>query len=271
MKPLEKIKLIGSATALLTDLETVGMLKRIKLLSELTVIITKLGLNGPVAGEIDDTGAADTNINPTDGQKKSGNYKKGKVTVAGFDIRIENPKGSTRSGTDDSGDDWSTLMKNHYGFIAGTVGADKDPIDVFLGDIDEPTHVYIIDQADPNLRQFDEHKVMLGFASVKAAKAAYLANYSENWGGMGAVSTFTLDKFKQWIESGDTRTAIKYQDGSLVAPVNPSPKSTILSPSDYFSLDVLALKTAMFKASVAGHALEAISLVFDGWLTHNPQ
>jgi hypothetical protein len=37
---------------------------------------------------------AETDTNPTEGQKKAGNYKKGHVSVQGFDISIEQPKGS---------------------------------------------------------------------------------------------------------------------------------------------------------------------------------
>ena len=36
---------------------------------------------------------------PTDAQKEAGNYKKGHVRLNGLDISIENPQGSTRSGT----------------------------------------------------------------------------------------------------------------------------------------------------------------------------
>lgn len=41
---------------------------------------------------------AETDQNPTDGQKEAGNYKKGHVQVGTFDITIENPKGSVRRG-----------------------------------------------------------------------------------------------------------------------------------------------------------------------------
>ncbi|MDR1459083.1 MAG: hypothetical protein LBI60_02590 [Bacteroidales bacterium] len=54
--------------------------------------------------------------NPTEAQKEAGNYKKGHVTVQGFDISIEQPKGSTRSGVDENGKTWSTEMKNTYGY-----------------------------------------------------------------------------------------------------------------------------------------------------------
>ena len=49
---------------------------------------------------------AETNQNPTDGQKEAGNYKKGHVRIGQFDITVENPKGSVRRGTDASGKAW---------------------------------------------------------------------------------------------------------------------------------------------------------------------
>lgn len=268
IKPLEKIKLISQASALLGQLESVSMIKRIPILTELTGIIERLGLTPPPADKIDDSGAYDTNTDPTPAQAEAGNYKKGKMSVAGLDIRIENPKGSTRSGTDDKGETWTSTMMHHYGDIKGTIGADGDPVDVFVGEIPEPDQVFVIDQIDPDARKFDEHKVMLGFDSVKAAKKAYFANYADNWQGLGAIKTFTLDKFKQWIAGGATKTALKYTDGDFQEGEQPLPPGAI-NPKDYQDLDSVAVKAAMFKASERGHTLEEIAPVFDNWLVVN--
>ena len=50
----------------------------------------------------------------------------GHVKVGTFDITIENPKGSERSGTDANGKKWSVKMNNTYGYIRGTEGVDGD-------------------------------------------------------------------------------------------------------------------------------------------------
>ena len=50
---------------------------------------------------------------PTPAQKEAGNYAKGHHRLAGLDISIENPAGSTRTGTSKSGKAWSTTMKSH--------------------------------------------------------------------------------------------------------------------------------------------------------------
>ncbi|EJX10849.1 hypothetical protein EVA_00451, partial [gut metagenome] len=56
----------------------------------------------------------------------------GHVQIGNFDISIENPAGSTRSGVDANGKKWETKMQNTYGYMRGTEGVDGDHIDVFL-------------------------------------------------------------------------------------------------------------------------------------------
>lgn len=144
--------------------------------------------------------------NPTDAQKEAGNYKKGHVKIDGYDITIENPKGSERSGTDANGDKWSVAMNNDYGYIRGTEGVDGDHIDVFLSDNPAEGNVYVVDQLDVNTGKFDEHKVMYGFGSIQEATDAYLANYSPGWMGIGAVTEVSKDEFKKWIDSSHRKT-----------------------------------------------------------------
>lgn len=129
------------------------------------------------------TASEEVNTNPTEGQKEAGNYKKGHVQIGTFNVTIENPKGSVRSGVDANGNKWETEMHNTYGYIRGTEGVDGDHIDVFLSDdIDgwNGRKVYVIDQYNPD-GTFDEHKVMLGFNDVDEAKSDYLANYEKGW------------------------------------------------------------------------------------------
>ena len=121
------------------------------------------------------------NTEPTEGQKEAGNYKKGHIKVDGYDITIENPKGSTRSGKDASGKAWSVPMHYDYGYIKGTEGVDGDHIDVYLSD--EPTkgNVYVVDQVNQKDGTFDEHKVMYGFPSMEAAITAYKGQHEDGW------------------------------------------------------------------------------------------
>ena len=149
---------------------------------------------------------AKVDTNPTDAQKEAGNYQKGHIKVDGLDISIENPKGSIRRGTDTSGNQWETEMHNTYGYIRGTEATDGDHIDVFLSDDPASGSVYIVDQVDPKTGEFDEVKVMLGFADAAEATKAYLSNYSKGWKGLGAVTGVSREAFKEWIESSHRKT-----------------------------------------------------------------
>ncbi len=169
------------------------------------------------------------NTNPTDAQKEAGNYKKGHIQVGSFDVTIENPKGSIRSGMDAQGNKWETKMNNTYGYIRGTEGVDGDHIDVFLSDnIDEwnGARVFIIDQYNPD-GTFDEHKVMLGFNEQKEAEAAYLSNYDEEWASGRRLdgSTVLMEDFEKWIQSSHRKTkpfaeykSVKNVETSTVSP-----------------------------------------------------
>ena len=144
--------------------------------------------------------------NPTEAQKEAGNYRKGHVSLDGYNITIENPKGSVRSGRDANGQEWSVTMNNDYGYIRGTEGVDGDHIDVFLSDDPTQGDVYVIDQVNPDTGEFDEHKVMYGFRSALAAKRAYLANYSPGWKGLGTVTKVSREEFRKWVESSHRKT-----------------------------------------------------------------
>lgn len=154
---------------------------------------------------------AETDTNPTDGQKEAGNYKKGHVKVAGFNISIEQPRGSVRSGTDADGKKWSVTMNNTYGYMTDNVGVDGDHLDVFLSnDIDswDQQNVYVVDQYNLD-GTFDEHKVMLGFNDKDEATDAYFSNYDSSWRTSKRkiiTSTVPMDIFKKWIESSNRKT-----------------------------------------------------------------
>lgn len=152
----------------------------------------------------------ETDTTPTEKQKEADNYKKGHVQVGTFNITIENPKGSVRSGIDTEGNKWETTMQNTYGYIRGTEGVDGDHIDVFLSDdIDgwNGRKVFVVDQYNED-GTFDEHKVMLGFNEADAAEAAYFANYDRNWAKKHktVLTGVNLEEFEKWIESSHRKT-----------------------------------------------------------------
>ncbi|WP_253270937.1 hypothetical protein [Leptospira santarosai] len=151
----------------------------------------------------------EVNSNPTEAQKKSGNYKKKHLKIHGLPIAIENPAGTSRSGIDSDGKSWKTKMNHHYGYIKNTKGNDGDHIDVFIGPNPKSEIVFVINQIDPGTKEFDEHKVMLGFDSEEEAKTGYNSCYEKGWKGLGDMISMTIVQFHNWLENSDTRKEVE--------------------------------------------------------------
>lgn len=150
----------------------------------------------------------ETETNPSDAQKKSGNYKKGHIKFGGYDYTIENPKGSIRSGKDADSKEWKVTMHDTYGYIRGKFGKDGDHLDMFINDKADLDNwngdVFVVDQVNPD-GSFDEHKVMYGYDSMDEAKKAYLANYSEGWQGLGNITGASKDEFDKWLDTSNRK------------------------------------------------------------------
>lgn len=148
----------------------------------------------------------DTETNPSDAQKESGNYKKGHIKFGGYDYTIENPKGSTRSGKDADGKEWKVTMHDTYGYIRGKFGKDGDHLDMFINDKADLDNwngdVFVVDQVNPD-GSFDEHKVMYGYDSMSDAEKAYLANYSKGWQGLGNITGASKAEFDKWLDTSN--------------------------------------------------------------------
>lgn len=145
---------------------------------------------------------------PSEAQIEAGNYAKGHTTIHGLPVTLENPKGSTRSGTDRDGKSWSIKMKHDYGYINRTEGKDGDHVDVFIGPDPETELIYVVNQTTAT-GAFDEHKCLFGFPTEEKAKAGYLANYQKGWDRIGSIYPITVPQFKWWLEHGDTTKEIK--------------------------------------------------------------
>lgn len=144
-----------------------------------------------------------TEPEPTEEQKESGRYKKGRVSWKGLTLAIETAAGNRRS------PEWPPL-KDHYGYVEGTEsGADGDAVDVFVSEANPDSEiVFVVNQKKPD-GTFDEHKCILGCVSTAEAKKTYLRNYSPGWTGMGEVASLTLPQFKWWLENADTSKEVK--------------------------------------------------------------
>lgn len=154
---------------------------------------------------------AETDTEPTEAQKKAGNYKMGHISFGGYQMSIENPKGSTRSGVDRSGTPWSIEMKDTYGYIGKKYGADGDHLDFFINDeadLDSfQGRVYIVDQKNDD-GTFDEHKVMYGYPNWSAARNAYSRNYESGWWDKHVMQMTGVRKedFDKWLSDSDRKT-----------------------------------------------------------------
>ena len=203
---------------------------------------------------------AEVNTEPSEAQKKAGNYKMGHLEIDGLGITIENPKGSVRRGKDPDGTPWETRMKNTYGYIKGTTGVDGDKIDVFLSDTPTDGDVYVVDQYNKD-GSFDEHKVMYGFTSATEAEAAYLSNHSADWtqGRKTVVTGVTRQEFKKWLGASDRKTK-PFAEYKSVKPVEKQNPRLAIEPDG--SSDFGPVFT-QFKGNAQG-AIKALSELQDG-------
>ena len=179
---------------------------------------------------------AETETEPTEAQKKAGNYKKGHLSFGGYDYTVETPKGVTRSGKDEQGKPWSVTMHDTYGYILGKIGVDGDHIDMFINDAADldtfDGNVYVVDQVNPETGEFDEHKVMYGYPSEEAATEAYLANYSKGWKGLGKVTSVPKATFDKWLESSDRKTK-PFADYAMVQKEQAKTNSDFIAQMEY--------------------------------------
>jgi site-specific DNA-cytosine methylase len=179
---------------------------------------------------------AETETEPTEAQKKAGNYKKGHLSFGGYDFTVETPKGVTRSGKDEQGKPWSVTMHDTYGYILGKIGVDGDHIDMFINDAADldtfDGNVYIVDQVNQETGEFDEHKVMYGYPSEEAATEAYLANYSKGWKGLGKVTAVSKATFDKWLEASDRKTK-PFADYAMVQKEQAKTNSDFIAQMEY--------------------------------------
>lgn len=168
-----------------------------------------------VAGIRADIRAAEaaTDRTPTQAQIRANNAKKGTVEWNGLKIRIENPRGSWRSGVSKSGKPWSTQLVNAYGHLCMSrhprSAADGDGIDIFIGDHPEVALVGVVDQFVN--AKWDEHKCVIGTQDEEDTRRTYLANFQKGWKGCHHVTMLTAEQFRSWVDNGDTSKPLQGQ------------------------------------------------------------
>jgi Inorganic Pyrophosphatase len=144
-------------------------------------------------------------VQPTPAQREAGNYKKDHIKIHGLDIAVETRKGAIRHGKG-----WQSVSPADYGYIKRTEGADGEHVDCYVGSHPKSNRIYIINQhhLDGN---WDEHKVMIAFPSRDEAIATYKAGFSDGSGKqrIGSVTRMSVQEFKNWLSSGNTKKPIK--------------------------------------------------------------
>ncbi|MBC7599210.1 MAG: hypothetical protein H7238_09345 [Polaromonas sp.] len=157
---------------------------------------------------------------PTGAKIDAVNWKKGdRFQLNGQTLVIENPAGSTRKSKPDAEQPWENQMVAHYGDIAGTRGADGDPVDVFVGPDPATPKIFVVDQVNKD-GTFDEHKVMMGYADETAARDGYLANYGKGWAGLGAITEMAPAQFNTWVKSEATQQPLGALNGATRSDTN---------------------------------------------------
>lgn len=193
---------------------------------------------------------AETDTNPTEAQKKAGNYKMGHISFGGYRMSIENPKGSVRSGVDNNGNSWSIEMQDTYGYIGKKYGSDGDHLDFFINDntdLDDFTgRVYVVDQKNED-GTFDESKVMYGYPTWSAARKAYERNYEPGWWDKHVMQMIGVKKpdFDKWLDDSNHKTK------PFADYYRTKMSDTVSSPADQVMADIKDREDAARLAEVA--------------------
>lgn len=123
------------------------------------------------------------------------------MQLHGLDIKIEYPKGTTRSGVGPTGQRWSQIMPCSYGAIKRTRAADGEQVDAYIGPDRDSGKVFVLDQLNAETKRYDEAKVLLGFKSKDEAIRTYSRAFSDGRARdrIGSVTELSPDKFCAWL------------------------------------------------------------------------
>jgi len=136
--------------------------------------------------------------------KKANDPIKKKIEVQGVPIWIEWKKGETRLYKKKGVVKYERFMKADYGYIPDTLDSDGEELDVYVGPDRNSPKAFVIKQLKKD-GSFDEHKVMIGYASSEDAKSSYayhMGGAKEHFGGMRQVPVSALTAL--FGENGDT-------------------------------------------------------------------
>ena len=135
-------------------------------------------------------------LNVSNGQVTKKGENTTRLTYQGLPITIENDEGSIRRWKNNAGETGKVTMFYKYGFLEGTVGADNEEIDCFVGHNPYASTVYVI-----RLGKDDrEEKIFLGFNSLPEVKSVFLMHYNYNEEYLGNITEMPMYLFKETLE-----------------------------------------------------------------------
>jgi hypothetical protein len=127
------------------------------------------------------------------------------IRFLGHDIVIEREKGEPRP----EGSSQGAVMSAPYGYFPGTRANDGDALDCFLGDAEDSNRVFVIDQINPDTKEFHQPKVFLGFRNADAVLDCFHQFYADGRGPQrfGGGKEFTPRDFAKWLDRFRIRAA----------------------------------------------------------------
>jgi hypothetical protein len=127
------------------------------------------------------------------------------IKFLGHDIVIEREKGEPRP----EGSSQGAVMAVPYGHFPGTRANDGDALDCFVGDAADSNRVFVIDQVNPDTREFHQPKVFLGFRNSDTVLDAFNKFYADGRGPQrfGSGKEYTLRDFAKWLDRFRIRAA----------------------------------------------------------------
>lgn len=93
-----------------------------------------------------------------------------------------------------------------YGYFMDTKASDGDSVDVYLGTYEDVSVVHVIRQLKPDSGEYDEPKVMAGFANEEDAKRVYLSHMGNKEEFFGGIKIVSLNRFKQILKESKYET-----------------------------------------------------------------
>lgn len=141
-----------------------------------------------------------------------------KIVRHGVEFTIDRPVGHVKRGVDENGAAYETAYTCNYGYVAGTRGGDKQPIDAYVGDDDDVREVHIINQVRSDGSD-DEQKIMVAHKTMGDAVNVYHAHTPARY--FGAAFSMPVREFKRQLRAAQRTPEEPFRFTHAAMPVQP--------------------------------------------------